>query len=222
MEVTATWRLIDSPIRCMQGTLSQPTRVLSAMLPVAINALVFAAMGAVVAVRTSEAIAGGQAAGPSVGMIAAIAGTGAVLSAAAGFGLHVGVVVVLDTLVSQSGRTRKLIELTGQAYWPQLIWSIPALTASVLMFNPEPFWLPMDNQAAMSAYTESMSREPLQIVLDTTQRLFAVWLIALHACALKVIGGLTVGGAWGMGIILGGMFVGAPLALQSTVQNMLF
>ena len=164
----------------------------------------------------------GQAGGPPVDTIAAIAGTGAVLSAAAGFGLHVGVVVALDTLISQSGKTRKLIELTALAYWPQLIWSIPALAVSALMFNPDPFWLPTDNPAAMSAYTEDMAREPLQIVLDTTQHLFAVWLIALHACALKVIGGLTTGGACGIAVVLGCIFVGAPLALQSTAQNMLF
>ena len=76
-------------------------------------------------------------------------------------------------------------------------------------------------QAALR-YGEQLAAEPLQIVMARTQQMAGVWLIALHACALRVVSGLTTGGTWAAGLVLAVLFIGAPAAVGAAVQRMFF
>ena len=64
-----------------------------------------------------------------------------------------------------------------------------------------------DAMMAAMRYGEQLAAEPLQIAMTRTQQMAGVWLIALHAGALRVVSGLTVGGTWAAGIVLAVLFI---------------
>ena len=56
---------------------------------------------------------------------------------------------------------------------------------------------------------------PFSILMDTARQFAAVWLIALHACTLRVVSGLGVGGTWAAGIGLAVLFFRRAVARGS-------
>ena len=71
-------------------------------------------------------------------------------------------------------------------------------------------------------YADEVARLPIAIIVDTARQFAALWLIALHACALRVVSGLTVGGAWAAGIILAILFMGVPWLAGRFVERLFF
>ncbi len=141
-----------------------------------------------------------------------------------GFAAHAGTVVALDAMMTQSGLRARLVELSGLAYWSQVLWSAPALLVTWLYFDPEPFTPPsnMDVITPAMAYREIVGLEPLQIVVAQTQQFAGIWLVALHATVLRVVSGFTTVGTWAAGFTMGGVFLGIPAVLQVVVQRLLF
>lgn len=132
---------------------------------------------------------------------------------------------MLDMLTAQSGQWRRLAELSALAYWPQLLWSVPALAAVWWLYDPRPMvyrGAGADVMMAALRYGEQLAAEPFQIVMTRTQQMAGVWLIALHAVALRVVSGLTVGGTWTAGLVLAVLFLGAPAAIGEAVERMFF
>ena len=197
-------RLIDSPIRYMQArAASGPPRLFSALVPVVLNA--FASVGVVWLFQTRM-----------MPMMPALAGAFLLLSGIAvsmfSFAAHAGIVIMLDMAVAQSRQARRYIELCGLAYWPQAIFSTMLLAAAWLYFDPPVMTIQPDSdmQAAAEAYADDVSGMPFSILTGTLQQFATVWLIALHACTLRVVAGLSAGGAWGAAVALAMVFMGVP------------
>lgn len=221
-------RLIDSPIRFMQArAASGPPRLFPVLLPVVLNAL-FVGWISVISQSRVTMLAPGlpePVSPPGLPIIAAV--PLAVVGGLLGFAIHAGAVVVFDMLTAQSSGPKhwRLVELSALAYWPQLLWSVPALAAMWWLYDPPPMvyrGAGADMMMAAMRYGEQLAAEPLQIIMARTQQMASVWLIALHACALRVVSGLTVGGTWAAGIVLALLFIGAPAAVGAAVQRMFF
>lgn len=226
--MNAPWRLIDSPIRFMQTrAASGPPRLRSALLPVVLNALLVSGIGVITQSRMTMLAPGLSEPVSPPGAPIAVAVPLAVVFGLLAFGVHAGVVVALDMLTAQSTAPKRwrLIELSALAYWPQLLWSVPALAAMWWLYDPPPMvyrGAGADVMMAAMRYGEQLAAEPLQIVMTRTQQMAGVWLIALHACALRVVSGLTTGGTWAAGIVLAVVFIGVPAAVGAAVQRMFF
>lgn len=226
--LNAPWRLIDSPIRFMQArAASGPPRLSSALLPVVINALFVGGIGVITQSRMTMLAPGLPEPVSPPGLPIAIAVPMAVAFGLLSFAVHAGAVVMFDMLTAQSTAPKRwrLAELSALAYWPQLLWSVPALTAMWWLYDPPPMvyrGAGADVMMAAVRYGEQLAAEPLQIVMTRTQQMASIWLIALHAVALRVVSGLTVAGTWATGIVLAVLFLGAPAALGAMVQRMFF
>lgn len=217
------WRLIDSPVRCMQARLGAAPQLAWALLPVALNALLVGGTGAVTSARFAAAansLHGVVAPPPTTYVLLPLS----VVYGFLGFAAHVGAVVALGAMTTQSGLRGRLVELSGLAYWSQVLWSAPALLVMWLYLDPEPFVLPsnMDVMTPAMAYREIVGPEPLQIVMARTQQFAGIWLVGLHATVLRVVAGFTIGGTWAAGFAMGSVFLGIPAVLQAVVQRLLF
>ena len=221
-------RLVDSPIRFMQArAASGPPRLRLALLPVVLNALFVSGIGVISQSRVTMLAPGLPEPVSPPGMPIAVAVPLAVVFGLIAFAVHAGAVVVFDMLTAHSTGPKRwrLVELSALAYWPQLLWSVPALAAMWWLYDPPPMvyrGAGADVMMAAMRYGEQLAAEPLQIVMARTQQMAGVWLIALHACALRVVSGLTTGGTWGAGIVLAVLFIGAPAAVGAVVQRMFF
>ena len=92
------------------------------------------------------------------------------------------------TAKSTAPRRWRLVELSALAYWPQLLWWVPALAAMWWLYDPPPMiyrGARADMMQAAMRYGEQLAAEPLQIVMTRAQQMAGVWLIALHAVALR-------------------------------------
>ena len=224
--LTIPLRLIDSPIRFMQArAASGPPRLRSALLPVMLNALIVGGIGVITQSRMTVLAPGLPEPVSPPGMPVLLAVPAAVVLGLLGFMVRAGVVVMFDMLTAQSTGPKRwrLVELSALAYWPQLLWSFPVLAAMWWLFDPPPMvyrGAGADVMQAALRYGEQLAAEPLQIVMTRTQQMAGLWLIALHACALRVVSGLTVGGTWAAGIVLAMLFIGAPAAVGVAVQRL--
>ena len=205
-------RLIDSPIRYMQArAASGPPRLFSALVPVVLDAVVATGIVWVFQSRilpTTPALTG------------AFIFFGGVATSLLFLSIHVGAVIMLDMATAQSRQARRYLELCALAYWPQVFVSTLLLVATWLYFDPPVMAVqPAGDMLAAAAYGEDVARMPFSILTGTVGQFAAVWLIALHACTLRVVAGLTVGGTWGAGVALAAVLLGVPwLASQVMVR----
>lgn len=135
------------------------------------------------------------------------------------FTLQVGALWAVDALAVQSGRTLRLVELAAVSYWTQAVYAAAAAAAMVLFVEPEPLRVPLsvsglDLQRLLRDYGAEMHAAALPSTLTLVKQMFSVWLTVLHACALRAVSGLSVGGAWVAGIVLAALFVVGPALLQ--------
>lgn len=206
---------------------SGPPRLFPALLPVVLNALFVGGVGVVAQSRMTMLSPGLSEPVSPPALPIAVALPLAVVGGLLGFAVHAGAVVVFDMLTAQSTGPKRwrLVELSALAYWPQLLWSVPALAAMWWHYDPPPMvyrGAGADVMMAAMRYGEQLAAEPLQIVMTRTQQMAGLWLIALHACALRVVSGLTTGGTWAAGIVLAVLFIGAPAAVGAALQGMFF
>lgn len=218
--------LISSPIRYMQARVAfGPPRLRSAFLPVVINALFVGGAGMIAQSRVTVLAPGLPEPVSSPGMPILLAIPAVVVFGLVGFMVHASAVVMFDVLTVQSGQWRRLTELSALAYWPQLLWSVPALALVWWLYDPPAMvyrGAGADMMQAALRYGEQLASEPFQIVMARTQQMAALWLVALHACVLRVVSGFRVGGAWVAGIVLATLFLGVPVAVGTAVQRLLF
>lgn len=206
---------------------SGPPRLRSALLPVVMNALFIGGIGLITQSRMTMLAPGQPEPVSPPGMPIAVAVPLAVVFGLLSFAVHAGAVIIFDMLTAQSTAPKRwrLVELSALAYWPQLLWSVPALAAMWWLYDPPPMvyrGAGADVMMAAMRYGEQLAAEPLQVVMTRTQQMAGVWLIALHAVALRVVSGLSVGGTWAAGIVLAILFIGAPAAVGAVVQRLFF
>ena len=219
-------RLIDSPIRFMQARVaSGPPDLRWAMLPVLLNALLVGSIGVITQSRMTVLGPGMSEPAAAQAIPVFVAVPVAAVLGLIGFAVRAGIVVTFDVITSQSGQARRIVELVGLSYWTQLIWAVPAITAMWFLFEPPPMVLRGQGADLLQAslrYGETLAAEPFQITMTRTQQMFGVWLVALNACALRVVGNLTTGGTWAAAIVLGIVFLGVPLAMGQIAQRLFF
>lgn len=182
-------RLVDSPIQVMRWWAGGPRRFGSAVLPVILNAV---ALGGIALSTTSDAVA--EATVDTLVVVLAVAGALTV------FALHAAAVVLVDLLAVQSGRARRLVELSALAYWSQTTWSVPVLT----------ILLAVGGEADLRA------------AIAVTEQLWIVWLIGLHATVLHVVSGLTVTGTVAAAVFMFVVFFGVPLLTTAIAPRIFF
>ena len=193
-----------------------------AALPVLLHIGAVSVMGVVVSERINSVV---YAAWEEVGRAAPVIpapiaiGFGVGATVAAGlvlFWLKAGALALLGLASLKQGQSRRLIELTAVAYWTQLIWAIPALVITILLFDPDPMHVPagasvLEMRGAFQSYMQDLARTPLESVLELTSRMFGLWLVALQCCALRAVSGFSLGGAFCAGGVLTFVFVIAPM-----------
>lgn len=222
-------RLFDSPIRYMRERVAKPHQWATAMTPLVVYAAASSAASVVVGERTSVAIrAGMEQAGQAVPEVPAvfsivIGGGSTVMVVAAAFALQAGVIATADILVVQSGQVKRLVELAALSYWTQVIYAVGALAVSTAYFDPEPLRLPpggvsVELQQVLAEYGQSIRQGDLSSSLQLIRQMFTVWLVALYAVALRVVSGLTVGGAWAAGVVLAVLFILVPALVQRGIS----
>lgn len=129
------------------------------------------------------------------------------------------VVVMIDALFSQSGQALKLIECTGLSYLVALPWSIINLVIVACVWDPAPLRIAPDvtdyeMQQIIQSYLQKQREEDVAVGVSMVGAYFDLWVVAIQACALRVVSGFTITGAWMAGILLGVVFVAAPWAIQ--------
>ena len=219
-------RILDSPVRFMEArAASGPPSLRWALLPVALNALLVGSVAVITQSRFSV-IGPGMTEPVKVQVVSAfLAIPLAALFGMVGFAARAGIVVAFDVLTSQSGQATRIIELVGLAYWTQLIWAVPAVGAMWFLFDPPPMAVRgqgADLLQASMRYGETLAAEPLQVAISQTQQMFGIWLVALNACALRIVGKLTTAGTCAAAIVLGIVFIGTPLAASQIAERIFF
>lgn len=222
--------IIDRPIRYMEARVaSGPPRLYSALLPVIIHAFVSAGGSAILQARLMRSTSAGlpDPIDPTAAVVISL--LLAVPIGLAGLALHAAVMFIFDMTTAESTGARRwrLVELAGLAYWPQLLWSVPALIALWWLFDPPAMTLGVggadDSSRSALRYVEWMENEPLLLVMRQIQPIAGVWLVALHAMALRVVSGFTVFGAWMAGVIMAVLFVAVPTVVtREVIDRVLF
>lgn len=128
-------------------------------------------------------------------------------------GLMAASAVMLDVLFSQSGRGPRLVEFTWLAYAVHLPWV--AIVALTMLWVPYPELsvgaaLPIDVTALSVRYQQQLADDAVLSSMHLVGMSFTLWVAAVQACALRVVSGFTVGGAWAAGLALAAMFAIAP------------
>ncbi len=192
-----------------------------AALPILLHIGTVSAMGVVVSGRINSVVAAAwEEAGRTAPVIPApiAVGIGVGATVAAGlvmFWLKAGALALLSLAALKPVQPRRLIELTAVAYWTQLIWAIPALMVTILLFDPDPMRVPsgasvFQMRGLFESYMQDLTQTPLEGVLELTSRMFGLWLVALQCCVLRVVSGFSIGGAFCAGVVLTVVFVIAP------------
>ena len=216
-------RLIDSPIRYMRARVSDRPRWIPAFFPVVVHLCATSMLGAIISARTEGPIRAGLAAagqelpqlpaaiGPIVGIVTTVT-SGLII-----FWLLAAAVVVADIILSHSGQYRRLVELCAVSYWVPVLYMVPVVLVHAVLFDPEPLRISgsitlLEVQPIVNNYTATAGGS-MQIVLLAVKNVFDLWLVALHAAALHVVSGISVGAACAVAIILSVVFVLVPAIL---------
>ena len=218
-------RLIDSPVRYMRERADGPPRWTMALLPLSIYVAASAASTIVVGERLNlvsrAAMEEAGQAMPELPLVLSIVigGGSAVAGAMFVFALQVVALRAVDALAVQSGRTARLVEMAAVSYWTQAVYALPAAAAMVLFFEPAPLRVPsgisaIELQRLLGAYGDNMQAAALPSTMMLVRQMFLIWLTALHACVLRAVSGLSIGGAWTAGVVLAALFVVGPALVQ--------
>lgn len=211
MAITVLW----SPVACYRSILEKSPAWGSALLPLALHTACTAATAGVTLTKVQSAVEGPITGGAAV----ALAVFSALFGVAVAFWLSTGGMIALDKLCNGHGDARRLIEYSAIAHWSQVPWGLVSVTLFAMWFQPEPLNIADSGSAgerlrAMELYRVSVESSSFMLTVGLVGAYFGVWLVALQACALRVVSGFTVRGAWAAGIVLGSVFVVIPWAVQ--------
>lgn len=219
--------ILDSPVRFFGERVSQPPDWVRACVPLVMATTLISTSGVIVAVRGHAVLRdavlqsedGTTAAVVPVVVVVGMAIVSAVVGLAVAFWLSTASLIVADVIFATSGRARRLVELSALAYWSQVPWAIVGVFAVALFFHPDPVDLPssasmLELQQFMGVYQADLQQTPFMLTFRLIGAFFGLWFVALQACALRVVSGFSVGGAWAAGMFLGLVFVVLPWAIQ--------
>ena len=138
------------------------------------------------------------------------------------FGVMLLAVLALDVLASGSDQPGMLAKFTAVSFYTQVPWCI-AMLAIVWHWAPEPLRLPVG--ASQAEVMEQMTRYQVTVrsgALMSTGQLLGyysnLWLAAVLASALKVVGSLSVRATFAVGAVLFVICMAGPIfnfALES-------
>lgn len=225
MSHRSLFRVLTSPVRFFEARAGESPSWTPAMAPVLTHGALASAAAVIAAGKGRAALAPALAGfGVDTGGNDALLGIGLVFGALFAFvftwflfALQAGAAVVLDVVFAGSGRARRLVEFTGYAYLPSVLWAAASLMALAVWWSPAPLRVPStlpmsDLPQVIADYQRLLASTPLQIALRTIGMFVGLWLVALQCAALRVVSGFTVLGAVASGIVMGGLLVVLPWA----------
>ena len=131
------------------------------------------------------------------------------------FGVMLLAVLALDVLASGSEQPRLLVKFTAVSFYTQVPWCI-AMIAIVWHWAPDPLRLPVG--ASQAEVMEQMTRYQVTArsgaLMSTGQLLghySGLWLAAMLAIALKVVGSLSVRATFVVGAVLFVICMAGPI-----------
>lgn len=142
------------------------------------------------------------------GFALAVAALSSIIGGSVNVGLLVGATVAIAVLSGASVRVRSLIGCCAVTYWVEVTWAVIGLVA-VFVWDP-----PALNGANVQAHAAALASSPFLLTYNLVGAYFSLWVVVLHAVALRVVSGFSVRGAWVVGILLGSVFVAVPWAIQ--------
>ena len=131
------------------------------------------------------------------------------------YGVMLLAVLAIDILVSGSEQPRLLAKFTAVSFYTQVPWCI-VMIAIVWHWTPEPIRLPVgasnaDIMAAAAGYQRSLQSEPLLSTGRLLGHYSSLWLSAVLAIALKVVGSLSVRATFAVGAVLFVISMAGPI-----------
>ncbi len=131
------------------------------------------------------------------------------------YGMMLLAVLALDILVSGSGQPRLLAKFTAVSFYTQAPWCL-VMIAIAWHWTPEPIRLPVgasDTEIleAIGHYQRSFQAEPLQSTGRLLGHYSSLWLSAMLAIALKVVGSLSVRATVAVGAMLFVICMAGPI-----------
>ena len=136
-----------------------------------------------------------------------------------GFPMFYGVmflaVLALDVVAAGSQQPRLLAKFTAVGFYTQVPWCIVML-AIVWYWTPEPLRLPVgaserDIMEAMTRYQTTIQSGPLMSTGRLLGHYSNLWLSAVLAIALKVVGSLSVRATFAVGAVLSVICMAGPI-----------
>ena len=131
------------------------------------------------------------------------------------FGVMVLAVLALDVLASGSEQPRLLAKFTAVSFYTQVPWCI-AMIAILWHWAPDPIRLPTGASQAeimeqMTRYQTTIQSGPLMSTGQLLGHYSNIWLSAVLAVALKVVGSLSVRATFVVGAVLFVICMAGPI-----------
>ena len=131
------------------------------------------------------------------------------------FGVMLLAVLALDIVAAGSQQPRLLAKFTAFSFYTQVPWCI-AMIAIAWLWTPEPMRVPVgasDTEIleALGRYQRSIQTEPLMSTGRLLGHYSNLWLSAVLAIALKVVGSLSVRATFAVGAVLFVICMAGPI-----------
>ncbi|MCY4511232.1 MAG: hypothetical protein OXG35_30350, partial [Acidobacteria bacterium] len=131
------------------------------------------------------------------------------------YGVMLLAVLAIDILVSGSEQPRLLAKFTAVSFYTQVPWCI-VMIAIAWYWTPEPMRVPVGASEteileAAARYQRSIQSEPLMSTGRLLGHFSSLWLSAMLAIALKVVGSLSVRATVAVGTVLFVICMAGPI-----------
>jgi len=131
------------------------------------------------------------------------------------YGVMLLAVLAIDIIASGSEQPRLLAKFTAVSFYTQVPWCI-VMIAIVWHWTPEPIRLPVgasntDIMEAAAGYGRSLQSDPLLSTGRMLGHYSSLWLSAVLAIALKVVGSLSVRATVAVGTVLFVICMAGPI-----------
>ena len=131
------------------------------------------------------------------------------------YGMMLLAVLAIDILVSGSEQPRLLAKFTAVSFYTQVPWCI-VMIAIVWHWTPEPMRVPVgasntEIMEALADHQRSLQSGPLLSTGRLLEHYSNLWLAAVLAVALKVVGSLSVRATFAVGTVLFVICMAGPI-----------